>query len=172
MSPNYTFSFAMIHKIMDAIIIRAISKHVKLRIKGRQVMLKLTENVPNKLPRKIQERLLKVVVALSRNLMVLHLSLCLQCDLFDLHSNFNRDSDLFGLHLPVLHNHVVDSTHYYWDVPTYPAHVSTRTWPKKGCLDRHTEEEEEEEEEDFNQQFCTYLQQEFGARTTNLTSSL
>jgi hypothetical protein len=34
MSPNYTFSFAMIHKIMDAILIRAISKHVKLCIKG------------------------------------------------------------------------------------------------------------------------------------------
>ncbi len=130
-------------------------------------MLKLTENVPNKLPRKIQERLLKVVVALSRNLVVLHLSLCLQCDLFDLHSNFNRDSDLFGLHI-----HVVDATHYYWDVPTYPTHVSTMTWPQKGCLDQHTqEEEEEEEEEDFNQQYCTYLQQEFGARSTNLRRS-
>jgi hypothetical protein len=47
------------------------------------------------------------------------------------------------------------------------------TWPKKGCLDQHTqeEEEEEEEEEDFNQQFFTYLQQEFGARTTNLRRS-
>ncbi len=165
MSPNYTFSFAMIHKIMDAIIIRAISKHVKLCIKGWQVMLKLTENVPNKLPRKIQERLLKVVVALSRNLVVLHLSVSPQCDLFHLLSNVNRDSDVFGLHLPVLHIHVVDSTHYYWDVPTYPTHVSTRTWPKKGCLDQHTQQE------DFNQQFCTYLQQEFGARTTNLRRS-
>ncbi len=169
MSPNYTFSFAMIHKIMDAILIRAISKHVKLCIKGWQVMLKLTENVPNKLPRKIQERLLKVVVALSRNLIVLHLPLCLQCDLFDPLSNFNRDSDLFGLHLPVVHIRVVDSTHYYWDVPTYPTHVSTMTWPQKGCLDQHTQEEKEED--DFNQQFCTYLQQEFGARTTNLRRS-
>jgi hypothetical protein len=34
MSPNYTFSFAMILKIMDAIIIRAIGKHIKLCIKG------------------------------------------------------------------------------------------------------------------------------------------
>jgi hypothetical protein len=34
MSPNYTFSFAMINKIMDAIIIRAISKEVELCIKG------------------------------------------------------------------------------------------------------------------------------------------
>ncbi len=163
MSPNYTFSFAMIHKIMDALMIRAISKHVKLCIKGWQVMLKLTENVPDKLPRKIQERLLKVVVALSRNLIVLHLPVWLQCAFFDPLSNFNRVSDLFGLHLPV-----VDSTHYYWDVPTYPTHVSTRAWPKKGCLDQHTQEEEEK---DFNQQFCTYLQQEFGARTTNLRRS-
>jgi hypothetical protein len=41
---------------------------------------------------------------------------------------------LFGLHLAVLHIHVVDSTHYYWDVPTYPTHVSTRTWPKISVL--------------------------------------
>jgi hypothetical protein len=34
MSQNYTFCFAMIHKIMDAIIIRAISKKVELCIKG------------------------------------------------------------------------------------------------------------------------------------------
>jgi hypothetical protein len=39
---------------------------------------------------------------------------------------------------------------------------------KKVCLDQHTQEEEEE---DFNQQFCTYLQQEFGVRTTNLRRS-
>jgi hypothetical protein len=31
------------------------------------------------------------------------------------------------------------------------------TWPRKGCLDQHTQEEEEEEEEDFNQQFCTLV---------------
>jgi hypothetical protein len=43
------------------------------------------------------------------------------------------------------------------------------TWPQKGCLDQHTQEEKEED--DFNQQFCTYLQQEFGARTTNLRRS-
>jgi hypothetical protein len=36
--------------------------------------------------------------------------------------------------LPALHIHVVDSTHYYWDAPTYPTHVSTRTWPKRSVL--------------------------------------
>jgi hypothetical protein len=40
---------------------------------------------------------------------------------------------VFRLHLPVLHIHVVHSTHYYWDVPTYPTHVSTMRWSQKGA---------------------------------------
>ena len=63
--------------------------------------------LPSQLPCKVQEGLLKVVVALGRNFIVLQVLLPVE-------------GDLLGLHLPVLHVNLV-TTQDNGDVFTHPA---------------------------------------------------
>ncbi|BAS95462.1 Os05g0574550 [Oryza sativa Japonica Group] len=76
---------------------------------------KCRELLPSKLPCKIKEGLLKVVVALGRNFIVLEILLPVECD-------------LLGFNLPVLHINLV-TTQDNGDVFTHPArslcHVGT-----------------------------------------------
>lgn len=75
---------------------------------GKFTELKAIENrnLPCKLSGKVQERFLKVVIALSRNLIVLEIFLPVK-------------GDLLCFHLPILYIHLV-SAQNNWDVLTYP----------------------------------------------------